>query len=104
MKEKLSVAFYQYVSHKVFKELIKIQYPLNVTSTSDAMPPLSHKEKNAVCYVAGYVCRKVHDRLKQLGSPGKEAMMLCLYDMNDNDIDEENHTDACLRMINRGGL
>jgi len=31
-------------------------------------------------------------------------MMLCLSDMNGGDIDEENHTDAWLRMINRGGL
>jgi len=104
MTEKQSVAFYQYVSHEVFKELIKLQHPLNATSTSDDIPPLSHDEKNAVHYVAGYVCRKVHEHLKQSDSPGKEAMMLCLSDMNGGDIDEENHTDAWLRTINRGGL
>ena len=65
MKDKAPVAFYQYVSHEVFKELIKTGHPLNATSTGVDLPPLTYEEKNAVRYVTGYVCRKVHDCLKQ---------------------------------------
>ena len=50
---------YQYVSHEVFKELIKTLHPLNATAD------LVIKKEITVCYVAGYVCRKVHDCLKQ---------------------------------------
>ena len=81
------------MSHEVFKELIKTLHPLNATAD------LVIKKKITVCYVAGYVCRKVHDCLKQSSTSGREAMMLYLSDMYGWDIDEESQTDAWLRMM-----
>ena len=55
-------AFYQFVTHAMFKELIKAHYPvLNNTDVADEMPsrPLTHVEQNALRYVAGYVTRKL---------------------------------------------
>lgn len=103
VKQQRSVAFYQFVTHELFKELIKMEFIVD-SKKDKTLPPLTHEEKNALRYVAGYVCRKVHDRLKQSSCPGKEVMMLCLSDMNGGDIDEDNDTDEWLRKINRGGL
>ena len=104
VKQQPSVAFYQFVTHELFKELIKMEFTVDTEKDNKTLSPLTHEEKNALRYVAGYVCRKVHDRLKQSSCPGREVMMLCLSDMNGGDIDEDNHTDEWLRKINRGGL
>ena len=102
-KQQPSVAFYQFVTHELFKELIKMEFTVD-TEKDKTLAPLTHEEKNALRYVAGYVCRKVHNQLKQSSCPGREVMMLCLSDMNGDDIDEDDHTDEWLRKINRGGL
>ena len=99
VKQQPSVAFYQFVTHKLFKELIKMEFTMDTEKDNKALPPLTYEEKNALRYVAGYVCRKV----KQSSCPGREVMMLCLSDMNGGNTDEDNHTDEWLK-INRGGL
>ena len=53
MKEKAPVAFYQYVSHEVFKELIKTGHPLNTTSTGADLPPLTYEEKTLSIMLLG---------------------------------------------------
>jgi len=103
-KQQPTVAFHQNVTHQLFKELIKLEFTVDDPQNPKPMPPLTHEEKNAVRYIAGYVCRKVHSQLKESSCPGKAEMMLCLSDMNGGDIDEEEHTDEWLRRINRGGL
>lgn len=101
----LSAAFYQYVTHEVFKELIKSNHPVNFANVSaQPLPPLTNVEENALRYVAGYVCRKVHERLQSSTSKDKAVMILCLTDMNGGDEDSLKHTDAWLNTINRGGL
>jgi len=112
VKQKPTVAFYQYVTHELFKELVKLEFTVNIVSiiyaVNDAddkpLPPLSHEEKNAIHYIVGFVCRKIHGRLEESSCPGRTEMMLCLSDMNGGDIDNEEHTDEWLRTINRGGL
>ena len=104
VKQQPSIAFYQFVTHELFKELVKMEFTMDTEKVNKALPPLTYEEKNALCYVSGYVCRKVHDHLKQSSCPGREVMMLCLSDMNGGNIDEDNHTDEWLRKINRGGL
>jgi len=104
MKQQPMVAFYQYVTHELFKELIKLEFTVNDAVDHKPLPPLTHEEKNAIRYIAGYVCRKIHSRIKESSCPGRTEMMLCLSDMNGGDIDDEEHTDEWLRKINRGGL
>ena len=82
-----------------------MEFSISINAEKDkTLVPLTHEEQNAVRYVAGYVCRKVHDRLRQSSHPGKEVMILCLSDMNGGETDEEDHTDEWLNKINRGGL
>ncbi len=99
----MSAAFYQYVTHEVFKELIKSEYPV-FSANAASLPPLTNIEENALRYVAGYVCRKIHDRLQSSTCKDKAVMILCLTDMNGGEEDSIKQTDAWLNMINRGGL
>ena len=101
MQLDLSAAFYQYVTHEVFKELIKFEYPV-FSANAASLPPLTNIEENALRYVAGYVCKKIHDRLQSCKD--KAVMILCLTDMNGGDEDSIKQTDAWLNMVNRGGL
>jgi len=64
VKQQPTVAFYQHVIHKLLKELIELEFTIENPQNSKPMPPLRLEEKNAVRYIAGYVCRRVYDQLK----------------------------------------
>ena len=94
-----SPCFCEYVTHEVFKELIKLEYPLKDTSDHSTAHPLTHMEKSALRYVAGYVCRKVRDNLKKSNCKvsNKDSMIQCLAV-------QQMKTVMRTRLIDRGGL
>ena len=56
--------FMQYITHHIFKQLLKEEFPLQPAATHDsAVPALSDEENNVVRYVAGYICNKLYKRL-----------------------------------------
>ena len=62
VKMKAFPSFYQFVVHTVFKELIKMHYPVSFgecNKTELPSRPLTCEEQNALRYVAGYVIRKL---------------------------------------------
>ena len=70
---------------------------------------MSYDDQCATRYVAGYVCRKVHDKLKSSKMPPKNDLLLTLYEFTGSGGSEmgqgftdpsENWIDA----IDRGGL
>ena len=66
------LAFVQFVTDTIFKELIKIEFSVSTaTTTTSESPhcPLSYEEQNALWYVAGYVCRKVRTKLETSSLP-----------------------------------
>ena len=91
-------AFIQHITHEVFKKMIQVEYPLPAP-TNKALPLLTDIEVNALRYVAGYVCRTLHDRLKSSNVGGKEVMVIYLSDLNGSDRSGE-----WINAINRGGL
>ena len=70
-----SAAFIQHVTHEVFKQIIKVQFP--PTTASKTLPPLTDIEVNALHYVAGYVCRTLYSCLKTSSVEGKEWCLCC---------------------------
>ena len=94
-------AFIQYVTHEVFKQMMKVQFP-PTTPTSKTLPLLTDIEVNALRYVAGYVCRTLHDRLKTSSVEGKEVLVLYLSDMNGSD--KNGDGEEWINAINRGSL
>lgn len=94
-------AFIQHITHEVFKKMIQVEYPLPA-STNKTLPLLTDVEVNALRYVAGYVCRTLHDRLKSSNVEGKEVMVLYLSDLNGSD--KSGDGEEWINAINRGGL
>ena len=96
-----SAAFIQHVTHEVFKQMMQVQFP-PTTGASKTLPLLTDIEVNALRYVAGYVCRTLHDRLKTSSVEGKEVLVLYLSDMNGSD--KNGDGEEWINAINRGGL
>lgn len=53
--------FYQYVVDKTFQELLEDKFQPHSSNETVGPNPLTYEEANALRYVAGYVCHKVHD-------------------------------------------
>jgi len=54
-------AFYQFVTHHIFKELIKEEYPVTESTKCDHESPgrpLTYEEQNALCYYLGTSFKK----------------------------------------------
>ena len=73
-----SPAFFQYVTHTLFKALIEMEYPVSDAQTETPHQILKSEEENALRYVAGYVCRKVRVNLEASSIPNKDDMILCV--------------------------
>ena len=83
----------------LLQDHFKIEY-LNEESTE-----MNESERNTLCYVAGYVCRKLRTKIERENHELKEEMVLCLMDL----VKDEN-TRACgtdeewTNIVDRGGL
>ena len=100
-------AFYQFVTHHIFKELIKVEYAVNAEAgchQESPSRPLTHEEQNALRYVAGYVIRKLRERLEVVSHPKKNDMILLLMECAGDELDEDCGTEMWMNMIDRGGL
>ena len=101
-----NIYFFQHLTHKVFTELINLEFPL-VTETDGegTSDTITTTEKNALRYVAGYVCRKVKDNLisAHCKIPNKQCMIQCLLDISSNTGDDLD-CNEWVSMVNRGGL
>ena len=89
----------------VFKESMKTEYPLSppdIAEHSDR--PLTFEERNALRFVAGYVCRKVRTKLEATSLPEKEELILCIMSFAGDEEDETEETEVWLNSIDRGGL
>jgi len=75
--EPASPTFFQFVSHRIFRELVKDHHQLPETEgNSCAQNAVTNLEEKALRYVAGYVCREVQSKLKKSSLPQKEDMVL----------------------------
>ena len=100
---------FQYVSDVIFEELLKEEYKL--TKTGDTGPaPLTFIEENALRYVAGYVCRSVHSKIKKNKAKSeaavkfKERALDFIMSMCGDEEDEQRGTETWTNAIDRGGL
>ena len=107
VKVKAFPSFYQFVTHTVFKELVKVHFPVHCGESNETEHPsrsLTHEEENALRYVAGYVIRKLRERIDSSSNPRKDEMVLLLMECAGDEMDSEGGTEMWLNMIDRGGL
>ena len=97
-------AFCQFVTHYIFKKLIKTEYALTNASPELSTRSLSHIEQNALRYVAGYVLRKVRNQLEASSHPKKDEMVLLVMECAGDEFDENCGTETWTNMVDRGGL
>ena len=100
--------FYLHVTDFIFKALIRIDFPvpvaINSESKQDSVASLTTLEQNALRYVAGYVCRKIRDRVDARNSPLKCDIRIAMIELAGDEIDEEAATEEWTNKIDRGGL
>ena len=77
--------FYQFVTHEIFKELLKREFPVVSDTAKEAeSQALMIEEENALQYVARYICQKVRKNLESSKITGND-MIFCLFDMSVDD-------------------
>lgn len=100
----LCACFVQFVTNTLFKQLIEEEFPLNSTANSKVHPALmTFEEKNALRYVAGYVCRTLRKRLESSRMPDKDDMIFALMELSGDEMNDQ-ETEAWTDLIDRGGL
>lgn len=99
-----SPIFYQYITDKFFRKLIKFHFPIEDNTESVTPLNLTREELNALRYAAGYVYRAV--RKKITSKADNEELLLSLEELLDDP--EERGEDDCSRewtnLSSRGGL
>ena len=84
-----SQTLYQHVTDIVFNHLIKEHFTTPSEPTQDTCTPtLDYNEKNALCYISGYITRQAYCKFKDSKHELKDELCLCLAEMNDVDPDE----------------
>lgn len=103
-----SPTFFQYVTHELFKELVKARHELpqgeEEQAEEEQADNISLEDENALRYVSGYVCRKVQVQLKSSSLPNKDDMILFISDLSGDEWDETQGTEEWINSIDRGGL
>lgn len=102
--QKAYPAFFQFVTHTVFKELLKHQYPVSEQTTENPERPLTYQEQNALGYVAGYIIRKLRFRREASHHTKMEYMIFLLLEFAGDEVVEGGDTKAWTNIIDRGGL
>ena len=99
--------FYQYVTDKLFKASIMQHFPVSTEAVSGTISEssLTYEEVNALRHAAGYVPRALRKKLERGSHPMKEEMVLCLYEMTEDDGQEDTlQSEDWVNLVNRGGL
>ena len=76
-----------------------------VCASSDSILPLSDNDRNALRYIAGFVCRHLRKQLERGSHEQKEELILCLMDLTaEKDPDALNTDEEWTLRVDRGGL
>ena len=85
------------MTQNIFKELIKEAYPVLEIHGHDCESPgrpLTHEEQNALRYVAGYIIRKVQQKLEKSTHPRKDEMVLLLMECAGDELSDNVGTET----------
>ena len=105
VSERSFPSFTQYVSRKILHRIIEISYDIDCLEHVE-FQHISSLECEALRYVAGYVCRKIQDQVKASSDGKKEAILLCLSELQkEMSVDDINNDEGhWIDRIDRGGL
>ena len=87
-----------------FQKVVGIVKEAENNDTEAATCPMTWGEENALRYITGYVCRKVHGKLAKSSVKDKEEMVLFCVELCGDEEDEHLGTEEWTNTIDRGGL
>ena len=64
LTEQPQPVFFQEITDIVFTKLVQSAFPVNITSSPSEATAISYDDANVIHYVAGYVCRKTHNKIE----------------------------------------
>ena len=96
-----SPIFFQYVTDKIFRQLVKIRSPVEtLRSTHHNRDELTFEEESGLRYAAGYVCRTLKKKFIT-----NTTMIECIDELVDHDSeDRSDSTSEWTQLASRGGL
>ena len=71
---------YQHLVTLIFREQVEKNIA-TACASSDSILPLSDNDRNALRYIAGFVCRHLRKQLERGSHEQKEELILCLMDL-----------------------
>ena len=93
--------FYQDVTDRLFEAIVTAAFPPRESSVeSNLEQNLTYEDANVVRYVAGYVCRKVREKLSH---ENKGELLKCLESLLGSE-DESSASADWVDVVDRGGL
>ena len=96
---------YQQLTTLMFREQINKRVTTARESLEGTIYPLTDNERNALGYMAGYICRHLQEQLERSNHELKEELVLCLMDLTTKkDADTSNTSEAWTLQVDRGGL
>ena len=95
-------AFYQHVTDKVFKKLIKQQWLVDDTSsTPEIEKRMSYEEENALRYIGGYI---VHSLTTKVKKEGNRFLEEAIQTLKGDDSEDAEESEEWTGSVDRGGL
>ena len=96
-------AFYQVATDHIFEQMVVAATPVE-DSQLPPVQPISYEDANVIRFAAGYVCRKVHERLNKSRQANKE-LLSCIMDLVESDREVQPSSSAdWVQAVDRGGL
>ena len=95
--------FYHFISHEFFKDVVKHEFQLIISHASCACQ-LTYDDESGLRYVAGYVCRKLLDKLESSSIHHKTDMILTLMEFGGKGLESEHASEEWMKALDRGGL
>ena len=97
---------YQELNDLIFEELVRTALPIPHNDSVTQAAPITYEDANVIRYAAGYVCRKIHDKLQTSTLPNKSQLTRCVMGLLEEE-DEQTPSSASdyrVNEIDRGGL
>lgn len=98
--------FYQAVTDNLFKDMVMTQAAVEEPDLPPVQP-ITYEDANVVRYAAGYVCRKVYEKIKKSGFSNKDGLLESVIVLVDADRGQDaspTSTTAWIKEVDRGGL
>ena len=66
---------------------------------------VTYEEANVVCYIAGYICHKIFNKIQHLSLQNKDVLLRCLDDLIDKDSEDAASASAhWVNVVDRGDV